>query len=57
MRVLRAVNMPAALVEVAFLSSPAQEKLALTSEFKNQAAHSLSDAIVQFHRPPDSRAK
>jgi len=57
MRVLEAVNMPAALVEVAFLSSPAQEKLALTNEFKNQAAQSLSDAILQFQRPPDPRAK
>jgi N-acetylmuramoyl-L-alanine amidase len=57
MRVLQAVNMPAALVEIAFLSSPAQEKLVLTNEFKNQAAQSLAEAILQFQRPADPRAK
>lgn len=57
MRVLESVNMPAVLVELAFLSSPAQEKLAATTEFKNQAAQSLSDAILQFQRPSDPRVK
>jgi len=57
LRLLQALNMPAALIEVAFLSSPAQEKLVVTNEFKNQTAQSLSDAIVHFQRPPDPRAK
>ena len=57
MRVLQSVNMPAVLVELAFLTSPAQEKLVVTNEFKNQAASSLSDAILQFQRPPEPRVK
>jgi N-acetylmuramoyl-L-alanine amidase len=57
MRVLQSVNMPAVLVELAFLTNPAQEKLVATSEFKNQAALILSEAILQFQRPPDPRVK
>jgi N-acetylmuramoyl-L-alanine amidase len=57
MRLLQSLNMPAALVEVAFLSSPVQEKQVGTDEFKNQMAQSLADAITQFQRPPDPRAR
>jgi len=57
MRLLQAVNMPAALVEVAFLSSPVQEKLVGTDDFKNQLAQSLADAVTHFQRPLDSRGR
>ena len=57
MRVLQSVDMPAVLVELAFLSNPAQGKLVATTEFKNQAAQSLSEAILQFQRPSDPHAK
>jgi N-acetylmuramoyl-L-alanine amidase len=50
LRVLEGVNMPAALVEVAFLSSPVQEKLAASDEFKDKAAQGLYDAIAAFQR-------
>jgi N-acetylmuramoyl-L-alanine amidase len=57
MRLLRSLDMPAALVEVAFLSSPVQEKLVGTDEFKNLLAQSLADAITHFQRPPDPRGR
>jgi N-acetylmuramoyl-L-alanine amidase len=50
LRVLEGVNMPAAMVEVAFLSSPAQEKLAASDEFKDKTAQGLYDAIAAFQR-------
>jgi N-acetylmuramoyl-L-alanine amidase len=50
LRVLEGVNMPAALVEIAFLSSPAQAKLAASDEFKAMAAQGLFDAIAAFRR-------
>jgi N-acetylmuramoyl-L-alanine amidase len=57
MRLLRSLNMPAALVEVAFLSSPVQEKLVGSDEFKNVLAQSLADAITHFPRPLDPRSR
>jgi N-acetylmuramoyl-L-alanine amidase len=48
LRVLEGVNMPAALVEVAFLSSPAQAKLMATDDFKAMAAQALFEAIAAF---------
>ncbi len=57
MRLLKSLNMPAALVEVAFLSSPVQEKLVGSDEFKNVVAQSLADAITHFQRPPDPRGR
>jgi N-acetylmuramoyl-L-alanine amidase len=58
LRVLEGVNMPAALVELAFLSSPAQEKDAVTEEFKNMAAQGLADAVVTFRgQLDDERAR
>jgi len=50
LRVLEGVNMPAALVEIAFLSSPAQAKLARSDEFKEMTAQGLYDAIAAFRR-------
>jgi N-acetylmuramoyl-L-alanine amidase len=48
MRVLSGANMPAALVELAYLSNPEQAAAALGDEFKNAAAEAVYDAIVRF---------
>jgi N-acetylmuramoyl-L-alanine amidase len=49
--------MPAALVELAFLSSPAQEKQVLTNDFKDMAAQGLFDAVAAFRQRDDTRAR
>lgn len=51
LRVLEGIDMPAALVEVAFLSSADQEKLARTEEFRQTLAQALTDAIAGFLEP------
>jgi N-acetylmuramoyl-L-alanine amidase len=48
MRVLTGANMPAALVEVAYLTNPEQAAQAGSEEFKNAVAEALYDAIVRF---------
>ena len=48
MRVLTGANMPAALVEVAYLTNPEQAGQAGSEEFRNAVAESLYDAIVRF---------
>ena len=48
MRLLSAANMPAVLVEMAFLTNNAQEKAAAGDEFKNNVAQALYNAIVRF---------
>ena len=53
LRVLQGVNMPAALVELAFLSNPTQEKLALTNDFKDMAALGLFEAVAAFRQQGD----
>lgn len=57
LRVLEGVNMPAALVELAFLSSPAQEKQALTNDFKDAAAQALFDAVSAFRQRDETKAR
>jgi N-acetylmuramoyl-L-alanine amidase len=52
-RVLVGANMPAVLVEMGFMTNPAQEKQLSSDEYQNAVAQSLFDAIVQFR---DSRA-
>jgi N-acetylmuramoyl-L-alanine amidase len=47
-RLLSAANMPAALVEMAYLTNSAQEKAAAGEEFKNAVAQALYNAIVRF---------
>jgi N-acetylmuramoyl-L-alanine amidase len=51
-RVLVGANMPAVLVEMGFMTNPAQEKQLSSDEYQNAVAQSLFDAIVQFR---DSR--
>ena len=48
MRLLSAANMPAVLVEMAYLTNGAQEKAAGGEEFKNAVALALYNAIVRF---------
>jgi N-acetylmuramoyl-L-alanine amidase len=48
MRVLTGANMPAALVEMAYLTNPDDEGRARADEFRNQVAQALFDAIVRF---------
>lgn len=48
MRLLSAANMPAVLVEMAYLTNSAQEKAAGGEEFKNNVAQALYNAIVRF---------
>ena len=50
LRLLESVNMPGVLVELVFLSSPAQDKLARTDEFKASAAEALADGLARFRR-------
>jgi N-acetylmuramoyl-L-alanine amidase len=48
LRVLEGADMPAALVEMAYLTNPDQEKLAGSDDFKNTVAQAIFDAIVRF---------
>jgi N-acetylmuramoyl-L-alanine amidase len=48
MRLLSAANMPAVLVEMAYLTNSAQAKAAAGDEFKNAVAQALYNAIVRF---------
>lgn len=48
MRLLSAANMPAVLVEMAYLTNTAQEKAAAGDEFRNAVAQALYNAIVRF---------
>ena len=51
-RVLVGANMPAVLIEMGFMTNPAQEKQLSSDDYQNALAQSLFDAIVQFR---DSR--
>jgi N-acetylmuramoyl-L-alanine amidase len=48
MRLLAAANMPAALIEVAYLTNPQQEARLNTDDFKTSLAQALFSAIVRF---------
>jgi N-acetylmuramoyl-L-alanine amidase len=48
MRLLAAANMPAALVEMAYLSNPDQEARLKTDDFKSGMAQAVFSAIVRF---------
>jgi N-acetylmuramoyl-L-alanine amidase len=48
MRLLSAANMPAVLVEMAYLTNSGQEKAAGGDEFKNAVAQALYNGIVRF---------
>jgi N-acetylmuramoyl-L-alanine amidase len=48
LRVLMGANMPAALVEIAYLTNPDQESRARSDAFQNAVAQAIFDAIVKF---------
>ena len=48
LRVLEGVDMPAALIEVAYLTNPTQEKLAGSDSFKDTVAQAVFDSIMMF---------
>jgi N-acetylmuramoyl-L-alanine amidase len=47
-RVLVGANMPAALVEIGYLSNADQETQLATAAYQDQVAQSLLDALVKF---------
>jgi len=47
-RVLVAANMPAVLVEMAFISNPEQETQLTSDTFKNQVVQALLDAVMRY---------
>ena len=48
MRVLAGANMPAALVEIAYLTNPGQEQAAQSDDFQAGAAQALYDSVARF---------
>ncbi|PKM78002.1 MAG: hypothetical protein CVU90_04625 [Firmicutes bacterium HGW-Firmicutes-15] len=46
--VLRNTRMPSVLVEVAFISNPAEEALLKTNDFKDRAAQAIANGILSF---------
>ena len=48
LRVLASVDMPAALVEMAYLTNPEQERLVQSNEGQGHLAQALFDAVLQF---------
>jgi N-acetylmuramoyl-L-alanine amidase len=51
LRMLKGVNMPAVLVEMAYLTNPAQEKAARSDDFKKAMVEALHDAVARFRSP------
>jgi N-acetylmuramoyl-L-alanine amidase len=47
-RVLVGANMPAVLVEMGFITNPAQEKQLQSDEFQNQIVQALVESITRF---------
>jgi N-acetylmuramoyl-L-alanine amidase/PKD repeat protein len=52
-RVIKYTNMPAALVECAFVSNPTESELLKTADFKEKCAVGLFNAIVEFSKGID----
>lgn len=46
--VIKNTKMPAALVEIAFVSNPTEEKLANTTAFKDKVSRALADALIEY---------
>ena len=55
LRLLEGLNMPAVMVEMAYLTNPAQEKLFATEAHRNIVAQALFDGIVQFRMQLEER--
>jgi N-acetylmuramoyl-L-alanine amidase len=56
LRVLEGVNMPAVLVEMAYLTNPSQERLARSDDYRNLVAQALFDAVARFRRHLEEQA-
>jgi N-acetylmuramoyl-L-alanine amidase len=54
MRVLAGANMPAALIEMAYLTNPAQEKQATSSEYQVSIAQAVYETVVRFRAQLES---
>ena len=48
LRVLVGANMPAALIEMAYLTNPEQEKALQSDDFQSLLAQSIFDAITRY---------
>ena len=55
MRVLSGANMPAALIEMAYLTNPEQAASAVNEEFKNALAEAVYEAVVRFRAYAEER--
>jgi len=55
LRVLEGADMPAALIEMLYISNPVQEKTAATDEFKSGLAQALFEAIARFRGGTDGQ--
>jgi N-acetylmuramoyl-L-alanine amidase len=55
LRLLAGIDMPAVLVELAYLSNPAQAALADTPEFHDAAAEALVEALTRARQPEAPR--
>jgi N-acetylmuramoyl-L-alanine amidase len=56
MRVLTGANMPAARVEMAYLTNPEQAGKARTDDFRNSIADALYEAVARFRTFADAKA-
>ena len=48
MRTLAGANMPAVLLEMGYLSNPAEEKTLASAEFQNGLAQAITEAVIAF---------
>jgi N-acetylmuramoyl-L-alanine amidase len=48
MRALAGANMPAVLIEMGYLSNPAEEKRLESADFQTNLAQALTGAIIAF---------
>ena len=55
-RVLVGANMPAALVEIGYLSNPEQEQQLASAAYQDRIAESLLDALIKFRTLLDRTA-
>jgi N-acetylmuramoyl-L-alanine amidase len=48
LRVLTSVNMPAALIEMGYLTNDRQQRLVRSEEYQNAVAQGLYDGVLRF---------
>jgi N-acetylmuramoyl-L-alanine amidase len=46
--VIKNTRMPAALVEISFVSNPTEENLANTAAFKDKVSRALANALIEY---------